>query len=424
MYLRGSKWSMSKRRKPLNLFKVAILAIFVVGMVYFNIYVVPGVQPIGMPTATPTRDPESYVTEADQLFKQGKLVQAIEAYQLAIGSRPNDAAVYIALARTQVWAGKYTEAQVSAENALLLNPNNSTAYAVRGWALDFQGDYLAAEAAIKRALELDPRNALAHAYYAELLADQYLANTGPIDVIEQMRTESKTALALDPGLLEAHRARGYVLEITQNPEEAISEYQAAVAIHGNLSSLYLALGRVYRNLQVYDQAVDALSHANTLNPTDPVPDYLISRIYANRGEFEKGEQFAKEAVNNMPGDPSYHGNLGTFYFKRFKYDEAIQELGLAVLGGTTTEGVKVEPLGITASVRAPEFYFTYGLVLANSVPPRCGEALQIAQQILDKLRNDEISVYNANEIIRVCTEAAATPAAPEAGATPALTPTP
>src|SRR5512137_770177 len=141
MYLRGSKWSMSKRRKPLNYFNIILLAVFIAAMAYFDVFIAPAVQPIGFPTMTPTRDPESYITDAEQLFEQGKLTQAIEAYQMAIASRPKDAAVYIALAKVQVWAGKYEDAQVSAENALLLNPNNSTAYAVRGWALDFKGDY-------------------------------------------------------------------------------------------------------------------------------------------------------------------------------------------------------------------------------------------------------------------------------------------
>ncbi|RPH55680.1 MAG: tetratricopeptide repeat protein, partial [Chloroflexi bacterium] len=206
MYLRGSKWSMSKRRKPLNYFNIILLAAFIGAMAYFDVFIAPTVQPIGFPTATPTRDPESFITDAEQLFEQGKLTQAIEAYQMAIASRPKDAAVYIALAKAQVWAGMYEDAQVSAENALLLNPNNSTAHAVRGWALDFKGDYLASSAALKRALELDPNNALAHAYFAELLADQYADGTGSLDVVDKMAEESRIAIKLAPGLLEAHRA--------------------------------------------------------------------------------------------------------------------------------------------------------------------------------------------------------------------------
>jgi tetratricopeptide (TPR) repeat protein len=418
---------MSKRRKPLNFFKIAILVVFIGAMAYFDLFIAPIVQPIGIPTATPTRDPESYITDAEQLFLQGKLLQSIDAYQLAIASRPKDAAVYIALARVQVFAGRYVDAQTSAENALLLNPNNSTAHAVRGWALDFQGNFPASADSITRALELDPNNALAHAYYAELLADQYINNLGSLDVIDRMSEESRVAIKLGPNLLESHRARGYVLETlggSDNYEEAINEYRAAVAIHPNLADLHLALGRNYRALGVTDKAEASLARANMLNPSDPTPDYLLSRIYANVGECGKAEQYAQQAVTDRPDDAGYHGNLGSMYYKNLKYEAAIKELKLVISGGTTDEGVKVEPLELTASVRSPEYYFTYGLILAQSKPPRCGEALPIAQKILDRLRDDEISTYNANEIIRLCSEAAGETPTPETGATPAATPTP
>jgi Flp pilus assembly protein TadD len=92
-----------------------------------------------------------------------------------VSAKPDDPAVYVALARVQMFAGKYAEAQKNAENAILLNQNNSMAHALRGWSLYFQEDFLGAEGALQKALEIDPNNAMAHAYYAELIADQTLA---------------------------------------------------------------------------------------------------------------------------------------------------------------------------------------------------------------------------------------------------------
>ena len=131
MYLRGSKWSMSKRRKPWNWFRIGFLGLLVAAAVYVNQVIVPTVPPIGIPSPTPTRDPESFISEAEDLFKQGKLTQAIEAYKEVVHARPKDSASYIAMARVQVWAGQYVDAQQSAEYAILLNPSNSTAHAVR-----------------------------------------------------------------------------------------------------------------------------------------------------------------------------------------------------------------------------------------------------------------------------------------------------
>ncbi len=430
MYLRGSKFNMNRRRRPFNYFKIISLVIAIGLVMYFGVVIGPQVQSSMGPTPTPTRDPESFVTEAGQLFEQGKLPQAIQAYQQAVRAIPNDASVYIALARTQVWAGQYVEAQTSAENALLLNPNNSTAHAVRGWALEFQGNFLEAEAAIKRALELDDKNALAHAYYAELLADQYLNGTGALDAIDKAAEESRVALSLSPGILESHRARGYVLEMTGNYEEAIREYEAAVAINKNIANLHLALGRNYRALGVYDKAVEALNRANTLNPSDPTAVYLISRVYATVGEYAKAEQYAQQAIKISPADANQRGNLGVMYYRNFKWPEAATELALVVQGGQDPDGVEIKPIELSAGIaRSSEYYFTYGLVLVRL--NRCGEALPLFQKLLATVPADEIAVFNANEGIRLCGVAAGT--IPDTGTgtpaetdsdSPEVTPTP
>lgn len=407
---------MTKRRKPINYFNLLVLTI----LVGVSLYLAPFVTTVETPwnpTPTPTRPPESFVTEAEQLFAQGKLNQAIQSYQQAIAAAPNNpgnVVVYINIARAQVWAGNYAEAQVNAENALLLNQNSSMAHAVRGWALLNLRDFLNAEAAIKRALELDPNNALAHAYYAELLVDQYYANQGGPNVVERMIEESKVALSLGGGTVEAHRARGYVLEATGNREEAIREYQAAVAINGNIADLYLSLGSAYRGLGIYDQAVDALSRANALNPADPTPDLVISRIYYTTGEYAKAEQYAQQALRDSPGDPNLRGNMGLMYYKNFKFPEAVQELGYFVNGGTTEDGYVIPPSELAPdSLRVIEYYFTYGLALTKLIPPGCAEALPVAQQILTKIPGNEVAVFNANEIYSRCTQAVDTPAAQE-----------
>ena len=402
---------MNKRRKPLNYFRIITLLVVIGFVMYFGVVIGPGVQNSFLPTPTITRSPESFVNEAGQLFEQGKLPQAIQSYELAVRALPNDPSIYISLARTQVWAGKYKEAQTSAENALLLNPNNSTAHAVRGWALEAQRDFLAAETAIKRALELDPNNALAHAYYSELIADEYLEGKGPFDALGRMSEESKVALSLAPGLFESHRARGYVFEATGNYEEAIREYEAAVAINKNIADVHVSLGRNYRALEVYDKAVNSLTIANQLNPSDPTPLLYISRVYATVGEYAKAEQYAQQSVKTNPSDTALRGNLGVMYYRNFKWPEASAELSLVITGGKDADGVEVKPLELVVDApRIAEYYFTYGLVQVRL--NHCGTALPIFQKLLSVVPKDEIAVFNANEGIRLCTEAAAVTPAP------------
>lgn len=349
-------------------------------------------------TPTPTRSPESFVTEAQELFTQGKLLQTIDAYQSAINASPQNPALYIAMARVQVLAGKPQEAQANAENAILLNPENSMAHAVRAWALDFQdgknGDALDE---IDKAIEYDDHNALAHAYRVEILVDSDSA-----DNIVKAIEESKVALALDPNAMETHRARGYLYSATGNYVEAIGEYQQAIAINPNISILHIELGKNYRIVQVYDKAVDEFIRANTLNPSDSEPDFLISRTYATMGDYTKALQYAETAIKDKPTDAKLRGNYGVMYYRNYEYQKALAQLSLAVHGGRNEAGLEIMGLPLTNDSRIAEYYFTYGLALARL--NQCGEALQIAQELQTKFSADETTMEAASRIIEICQE--------------------
>ena len=395
MYLKGSKWSMNRRRGHFNWFRIVMLVLLIAGGLYLDRYVIPATPSFFEATPTATRPPEAYVTEAQTLFDSGKLNQSIQAYQQAISVKPNDPALYVALAQVQVFAGDYKDAQASAENALLLSPNNSMAHAMRAWALDFQGNTLDAEASIKRALVLDSNNAVAHAFYAEILVDEGQ------ETIPKAIDESNVAKALAPDTLITHRARGYVLEATANYEEAVREYQAAIAINGNIPDLHLQVGINYNALGIYDQAVQEFTNANALNPADPMPDYLTSRTYSTVGEFAKARQYAQTAVQDEPTNPRYHGNLGVMDYHNALFADAVKELTLAVHGGITDDGHTVEAIQLVPNApRISEIYFTFALALAKV--GRCGDTLQVAQTVQSLIPTDDIAMTNVNQAISNC----------------------
>ena len=393
---------MTRRRKRPNFFGWTILGLVLLFGYYFDQVYLPAQPNPFEATPTPTRSPESFVTEAEQLYKEGKLAQAIEAYESAIKSSPQDPLLYIALARVQVFAGFPKEAQANAENALLLSPNNSMAHAVRAWALDFQdGKNSEAIEAIDKALELDPNNAIAHAYRVEILID-----SGSFDNYAKAAEDSRVALALDPNLLETRRARAYIYEATgsegNNYELAVQYYRSAIEVNPNIPILHIELGRNLRFLQVYDEAINEFNKANTLNPGDPQPDLFISRTYATIGEYAKALQYAEEAVKDRPTDPSLHGNYGVMYYRNFYYNDAVEQLGLAVNGGKTEDGLPIQGLPLSDDPRVSEYYFTYGLALART--NQCGQALPIAQTLQSRFPSDELVLEAANAIIQICQE--------------------
>ena len=414
---------MRRRRPRINWFLVVFVVILIAIVTYVDRFVLPTAQTPFMPTPTVTRDPESYVTEAEGLFAEGKLLQAIDTYMEAIRITPNDPTLYIAVARVQIFAGKYNDALVNAENSLLLNPNSSMAQAVRGWALTQKGDYTAADDSLQNALRMDTNNGLAHAYDAFLYGKLFENSAGPyVNPIHTAIDESRTATTLAPNSLEAHWARAYVYQLTDNRELAVQEYLAAININKNISEIHLQLGVTYKALGVVDQAIQQYTLANTLNPSDYLPELYSSRALASIGQYIQAEQYANAAVQDAPDDPYLRGNWGYMLYKNNEWPNAIEQLSLTVNGGKTSDGQTIQPLTPTNNdAWVAIYYYTYALVLAQS--DRCSEALPLTQTILDTFRSNEYAVYNANFAQDFCAKNIGT-ASPQASATPGKSPTP
>lgn len=405
-----------RRRRPSNPLWVITLLGLIAAAWYFNKAVVPTIPAMFAPTPTATRSPESFVNEAESLYKSGKLKQAIDQYKQAILADPKNPAIYIAMARVMVFNGEYVNARKAAEDALILNPDNSMAHAVKGWASNYLEDYLEAEGAVNKALEIDPNNALAHAYLAEILLDR-----GYAEDLDSAIAHSRKAQELAPNLLESHRIRGYVLWYTQNFADAVTEYKAALAINDKLWDLHYSLGAVYRSMgaedpEMYSLAIQEFLSAGALNPSNPdiLTDAAFTELAA--GQYGKAAQYAEQAVNIEPANPRLHAYLGYMYYKNNLYDQAVEQLALFVRGGKTAEGTVVKGVPLEP-VFAANYYSIYSLALSRA--GQCNDAVQVAQLVLQNIAEDQIPYFNAQTAIEICQENAAsasqateTPAAP------------
>ena len=405
-----------RRRRPSNPLWVITLLVLIAAAWYFNKAVVPTLPAMFESTPTATRSPESFVNEAENLYKSGKLKQAIDQYKQAILTNPKNPAIYIAMARVMVFNGQYEDARKAAEEALILNPDNSMAYAVKGWALNFIGDYLEAEGAVNKALEIDPNNALAYAYSAEILLDR--ANPEDLD---QAIARSHKAQELAPNQMETHRIRGYVLWSTQNYADAITEYKAAMAINDKIWDLHYMMGNIYLSMgandpEMYSLAVQEFLSAGALNPTNPDILTMASRTELAAGQYGKAAQYAEQAVNIEPSNPRLHAYLGYMYYKNNQYDRAAEELSLFVRGGKTADGTVVKGVPLAPGTAA-DHYAIYSLALSKA--GLCNDAVQVAQLVLQNIAEDQDAYFNAQTAIETCQASAASSSqAAKATATP------
>ena len=401
---------MNKRRQRANPWLIAMLVGAIGFFIYINTNVIPAMPPPFVPTPTATRDPQSYTEEAESYLAEGRIGMAKESYEVAIKANPQEISNYLNLAKLQIYGGEYEAARVNAENALLLDNTRTNAYSLLAWAKGYMGEHLEAEADVRSALDLDPNNAFAHAVLANILARRVANDLGEINTLERAIEHSQTAMAIDPQLLEARWARGYVLEITGNYEEAIEQLLFAIEINDSIADLHMALARNYFTVEQYDQAVFEFTKAYSLNPTDPEPNWYISRVYSRIGEFAKAVQYAEQAVNDDPSNPRMHGNLGSMYYRNLQYNRAIESLELAVRGGVTAGGEVVEGLPLSYSMTVMEFYSRYGLALARV--NRCSDAVQVAQAMMQTVPDDPTAIFNAEEMITTCQDFQENPPTP------------
>jgi tetratricopeptide (TPR) repeat protein len=241
-----------------------------------------------------------------------------------------------------------------------------------------------------------------------LLGNEIQEGTGPLDALDLASAESKLAIQLAPNSIEAHRARGFILEVTANREEAIQEYQAAIAINSNIPDLHLDLGRMYKALGVTDKALQEYTLANTLNPSDPRAALYSSRALAAVGRYDQAAQYAEEAVKVALTDPYMRGNWGVMLYKNVQIPEAITQLSLTINGGTTADGQIIKPLPLAGDdLYVTGYYFTYAIALARA--NHCGEAVLVANLILGAVPANQDAVVTATEALRLCQQNLLTP---------------
>ena len=423
------------------------------------------------PTPTATRTSNSWVLEGEASFNAGDLNTAITAYQQATQVDKNNADALAELARIQAYSSRLlsndsdrlarlTEALQSADQAKALAPEDSNVLAIRAFVLDWNADpaldalrngkrtaadlLIEADQEALLAIHSNGQNPLALAFYAETLVD------------EQKWTQAgqniQNALNIGGQLMDVHRVYAYYLESSRNYNQAIDEYQKALAINPNLTFLYISVGLNYRTLalnsppgaeqiDLYNQALTNFARAASLNGQlkilDPSPYLAIAKTYAQEGDFFAAALNAQKAVAIDPTNADLYGQLGDIYKRGRNFETAILALRCAISGCSPVEsctarnlssdcgGATVQPLLLNPN--SATYYLDLGSLLAAfspNFPSYCTEAVSVLTQVKNAYPDNAILVLNANDGLSICANVMAaqtqtptrftTPATPQA----------
>ncbi|MGH7940791.1 MAG: tetratricopeptide repeat protein, partial [Limisphaerales bacterium] len=202
----------------------------------------------------------AYVKRGDILQMMGRCQEALASYDKAIALKPDDAISHLNRGVTLKQMNRFEEALISCDKAVALNPNHAQAYHNRGWLLQTIKRYDEAMASYERAIALKPDFALAYNNQGVVLMHK-----GSMPEAERM---FRKALQLKPDLADAlfNLARMHRFQKTSEPD--VLPIRALVERPGlspeTKEHLYFALGKIYDDCGLYDEAFGFYQRANDI----------------------------------------------------------------------------------------------------------------------------------------------------------------
>ena len=148
------------------------------------------------------------------------------------------------------------------------------------------------------------------------------------------------ALRQDPGNPLAHVYLAMAEERAGRPERAVAVYEAAIAQHIFTDLIYARLGKLYLRLHQLDKAVDAMSRASQINPTDLDNLRNLGTAQLQLGRVDEAEKtFKAITVQNDHYSAAYNG-LGLVAIQRGDGDAARRDFEKAI----ELDSSEVEPI--------------------------------------------------------------------------------
>jgi adenylate cyclase len=185
----------------------------------------------------------------------------------------------------------------------------------------------------ERALLLDrsveAQNALAVALAGRVLED--MSDSAAADLARADELVGQ-ALATSPHNPSAHYAKGQVLRASGRPEEAIPEYQTAIALNRNWVFAHAALGSCKLLTGSIEEAIPLIEQAIRLSPRDPYIGnwyWAIGRVHLLQSRIDEAILWLQKARSANSGLPVVRAYLASAYALKAETERATRELAEA-----------------------------------------------------------------------------------------------
>jgi adenylate cyclase len=223
--------------------------------------------------------------------------------------------------------------------------------------------YDAAIGLFQRALAFDPGSVEAQSRLAMVLANRLMIFGSDAADSDNQEVEALTLRALGTAPRDplTHFARGLALRMRRRFEEAISEYQATLALNPNMVHALANLGRCKIFIGPIDEAIPPQQQAIRLSPRDPSIGfwyYGIGQAHLLQSRLDEAIVWFEKARSVEPGIPFIRANLAAAYALVDDAEKAAAELGEAQRldgKGTFSSRARLKLINHGRGVR-PEIY--------------------------------------------------------------------
>ena len=237
----------------------------------------------------------NYIHTADSNFQNGDSYKAIEYYQKAINSNPNDQAAYIKMAKAYLCTYNPKKALETADLVLKKDAINFEACTIKASILERQKNYTAALASYEQALSAQPDDVYTNVKIGAMRLK--------LNDKKGAKAYFKKAVSINPG-----DYRTYV--------QIANEYNSTNKFSDALKSCYYAQEAIY------------------VNPKNPNAYLSVGDLYIKQGLNKEAKKCFKKAAKLTPKDKDLYLKVANMYWydspQKIPYKEVINNLEKAV----------------------------------------------------------------------------------------------
>jgi len=307
------------------------------------------------------------------LFREGKVDEAIAQYRAGIAHNPKHSSTWCALGNAYASRGEFHE---------------SIAYYRQS--LKFDSDWDAPHLGLANALATEHRWEEAASHYLRTVSINPQSWDGYYDFAVALEAQGKLQKALDnyrrslkinPQNWSAQYKVGHLLAQQGDFSEAVAHFRLALRINPRHAGTHVALGATLQELGLFDEASNHFRQAVAIDPRNADAHFNLANSLASLGRLGEAADHFRQSLSIRPEDADAQCNLGTTLLQLGMSDEALTHF---------REATRIDPRHWRAHVMLGKLYLDRGK--RESAIENLQQALeiqpdsQLARQLLQQAR--------------------------------------